>query len=86
MLSDIRTLGSSQCRRTATVAAQGRKGFHLMRQLYIQEPWANLGYESQAQILNDLTIRIQVLENRIRQLEETVSDRIVDTEPVGVGS
>jgi len=55
-----------------------------MRQLYIQEPWANLGYESQAQILNDLTIRIQVLENRIRQLEETVSDRIVDTEPVGV--
>ena len=57
-----------------------------MSQLYIQEPWANLGYESQAQILNDLTIRIQVLENRIRQLEETVSDRIADTEPVGVGS
>src|SRR5438876_1114797 len=47
-----------------------------MRQLYIQEPWANLGYESQAQILNDLTIRIQVLENRIRQLAETVSARL----------
>lgn len=57
-----------------------------MRQLYIQEPWANLGYESQAQILNDLMIRIQVLENRIRQLEETVSDRVIDVEPVGVGS
>ena len=55
-----------------------------MRKLYIQEPWANLGYESQAQILNDLMIRIQVLENRIRQLEETVSDRL--DEPVGVGS
>jgi hypothetical protein len=57
-----------------------------MRQLYVQEPWANLGYESQAQILNDLMIRIQVLENRLRQLEETVSDRIVEIEPVGVGS
>jgi hypothetical protein len=57
-----------------------------MRQLYIQEPWANLGYESQAQILNDLMIRIQVLENRLRQLEETASDHTADVEPVGVGS
>lgn len=55
-----------------------------MRQLYIQEPWANLGYESQTQLLNDLMIRIQILENRIRQLEETVSDRL-DAEPVGAG-
>ena len=57
-----------------------------MRQLYIQEPWANLGYESQAQILNDLMIRIQVLENRIRHLEETASDHTAEIEPVGVGS
>jgi hypothetical protein len=56
-----------------------------MRQLRIQEPWANLGYESQTQILNDLMIRIQMLENRIRQLEETVTDRL-DAQPVGVGS
>ena len=60
-----------------------QKGVSSMRQLYIQEPWANLGYESQAQILNDLMIRIQVLENRIRQLEEAVTDRL--DEPVGVG-
>ena len=64
-----------------------------MRQLYIQEPWANLGYESQAQILNDLMIRIQVLEKRIRQLEEQVSERIeverierIEVEVAGVGS
>jgi hypothetical protein len=65
-----------------------------MRQLYIQEPWANLGYESQAQILNDLMIRIQVLEKRIRQLEEHVSERMdveerierIEVEVAGVGS
>ena len=61
-----------------------------MRQLYIQEPWANLGYESQAQILNDLMIRIQVLEKRIRQLEEQVSERLeverIEVEVAGVGS
>lgn len=65
-----------------------------MRQLYIQEPWANLGYESQAQILNDLMIRIQVLEKRIRQLEQRLSERIdveerierIEVEVAGVGS
>jgi hypothetical protein len=57
-----------------------------MRQLYIQEPWANLGYESQQQIVNDLMIRMQVLENRIRQLEESVSTVRLDPEPVTVGS
>lgn len=58
-----------------------------MRQLYIQEPWANLGYESQQQIVNDLMIRMQVLENRIRQLEESVSSTVrLDDEPVSVGN
>jgi hypothetical protein len=57
-----------------------------MRQLYIQEPWANLGYESQQQIVNDLMIRMQVLENRIRQLEESVSTVRLEHEPVSVGS
>lgn len=56
-----------------------------MRQLYIQEPWANLGYESQQQILSDLLVRMQVLEKRIRDLEESVSDRLIDIEPVSVG-
>lgn len=58
-----------------------------MRQLYIQEPWANLGYESQQQILNDLMVRIQVLESRVRQLEEAEADRmVVDPVSVSVGS
>jgi len=57
-----------------------------MRQLYIQEPWANLGYESQQQILNDLMIRMQVLEARIRQLEETVPTTVRLEDPVPVGS
>lgn len=56
-----------------------------MRQLYIQEPWANLGYESQQQILNDLMIRMQVLEARIRQLEESVPTTVRLEEPVAVG-
>jgi hypothetical protein len=56
-----------------------------MRQLYIQEPWANLGYESQQQILSDLLVRMQVLEKRIRDLEESLADRLIDIEPVSVG-
>lgn len=56
-----------------------------MRQLYIQEPWANLGYESQQQILSDLLVRVQVLEKRIRDLEESLPDRLIDIEPVSVG-
>jgi hypothetical protein len=62
-----------------------------MRQLHIREPWAHLGYESEQQVLNDLTIRIQMLETRLRQLEATVADRSesqvregVEPEPVGV--
>lgn len=54
-----------------------------MRQLYIQEPWANLGYESQQQILNDLMVRIQILEGRVRHLEENESDRL-DVDAVSV--
>lgn len=57
-----------------------------MRQLYIQEPWANLGYESQQQILNDLMIRMQVLEARIRQLEESVPTTVRLEQPVPVGN
>lgn len=58
-----------------------------MRQLYIQEPWANLGYESQQQLVNELMIRMQVLEARIRQLEESVTTTVrLDPEPVSVGS
>ena len=58
-----------------------------MRQLYIQEPWANLGYESQQQLVNELMIRMQVLEARIRQLEESVTTTVrLDAEPVSVGS
>ena len=58
-----------------------------MRQLYIQEPWANLGFESQQQMLSDLLVRMQVLEKRVRDLEETLSDqRILDIEPVSIGS
>lgn len=57
-----------------------------MRQLYIQEPWANLGYESQQQILNDLMIRMQVLETRIRQLEDMIPTTVRLEDPVPVGN
>lgn len=54
-----------------------------MRQLHIREPWASLTAGSEQQLLVELLGRIQVLENRMRTLEEMLDDRL-EHEPVGV--
>lgn len=58
-----------------------------MKQLHIHEPWATLGFESQQQVLNDLIVRIQMVETRLRQLEAIVARQVKEeeTEPVVVG-
>lgn len=56
-----------------------------MKQLHIHEPWATLGFESQQQVLNDLGVRIQLLERRLRELEATVAELSKEAEPVSVG-
>jgi hypothetical protein len=54
-----------------------------MRQLHIREPWASLAAGSEQQLLAELLGRIQVLENRMRTIEEMLADRM-EPEPVGV--
>lgn len=60
-----------------------------MRQLHIREPWASLAVGTEQQLLNELLGRIQVLENRVRNLEDLLTaeraERL-EPEPVGVGS
>lgn len=56
-----------------------------MKQLHIREPWAGLAYGSEEQVVADLVARIQVLERRLRELEELVKENS-EREPVGVGS
>lgn len=51
---------------------RGRKG-EFMRQLRIREPWADLAYRSDQQLLEDLASRIQILEARVRELEAAIS-------------
>lgn len=53
-----------------------------MRQLHIREPWASLAAGSERELLVELLGRIQVLENRMRTLEEMLDER--EPEPVGV--
>lgn len=60
-----------------------------MRQLHIREPWADLAYTSDRQIIEDLVSRIQILEAKIRDLELRVAEQGVDHEireavPAGV--
>lgn len=43
-----------------------------MRQLHVKEPWAGLAYSTEREIISDLLSRIQVLEHRLRELEEMV--------------
>lgn len=40
-----------------------------MRQLHIREPWADLAIRSSDKVLDDLLNRIQILEDRVRELE-----------------
>ena len=54
-----------------------------MRQLRIREPWADLAYRSDQQLLEDLAARIQILEARVRELEATVSvPQVPDHPPI----
>lgn len=59
-----------------------------MRQLRIQEPWADLAFAgSEKQKLDDLVARIQMLEARVRELEIQVAERSSSRReeiPVGV--
>lgn len=43
-----------------------------MRQLHVKEPWAGLAHSSDREMFTDLISRIQILEHRIRELEETI--------------
>jgi len=42
-----------------------------MKQLRIREPWADLAFGSGEGVLEDLVTRIQMLEARVRELEES---------------
>ncbi|MCA1840440.1 MAG: hypothetical protein ABR507_05145 [Actinomycetota bacterium] len=57
-----------------------------MRQLHIREPWADLQFGSDKDKLNDLVLRIEILEARLRDLEMRVSDEAVsEREAISVG-
>lgn len=59
-----------------------------MRQLRVTEPWADLAYGSDKEKLQDLMIRIQMLEARVRELEAQTTtlsrDEVSEGVPVGV--
>lgn len=45
-----------------------------MKQLHVREPWAELAYKSNDQVLQDMLARIQILEARVRELEVRAED------------
>lgn len=51
-----------------------------MRQLHVKEPWAGLAYSSDQEILTDLLARIQILEHRMRELEETIKRHEIEAQ------
>ena len=53
-----------------------------MRQVQIQDPWAGLAYSSDRELISDLIARIQVLENRMRELETAVKTLAASEEAV----
>lgn len=58
-----------------------------MRQLHIREPWADLAYNSENQLLEDLATRVQTLEARVRELELKVAETLTEERealPAGV--
>ncbi|MGI8427217.1 MAG: hypothetical protein ACR2FO_07990 [Actinomycetota bacterium] len=52
-----------------------------MKQLRIREPWADLAYGSGDTVLEDLVTRIQMLEARVRELEEAPEVQTVPASP-----
>lgn len=70
--------------------AESGKG-SLMRQLHVKEPWAGLAYSSDREMFTDLVSRMQVLEHRIRELEEmvrafTIEAELPQQEPLPISS
>lgn len=49
-----------------------------MRQLHVKEPWAGLAHSSDREMLTELLSRIQILEHRIRELEEIMKELRVE--------
>ena len=47
-----------------------------MRQLHIREPWADLAYSSDNQLLEDLANRVQALEGKVRELELKLAEAL----------
>ena len=43
-----------------------------MRQVHVQETWAGIAYGSEREVMSELMARIQILENRLRELEGLV--------------
>lgn len=66
----------------------GREGEFSMRQLHVREPWADLVYTNDKQVIEDLMARIQILEARVRELEvrtaEKATEAVADREAVPV--
>ncbi len=57
-----------------------------MRQLHIREPWADLAYNSDNQLLEDLATRVQTLEAKVRELEIKLAEaREEEREPLPAG-
>jgi hypothetical protein len=58
-----------------------------MKQLHIREPWADLAYNSETQLLEDLATRVQTLEARVRELEVKLAEALEEERealPAGV--
>ncbi len=59
-----------------------------MRQLHIREPWADLAYRTGEGVIDDLVTRIQMLEARVKELEDngSVESKIEELESVDPAS
>jgi outer membrane murein-binding lipoprotein Lpp len=58
-----------------------------MKQLHIREPWADLAYNSENQLLEDLATRVQTLEAKVRELEVKLAEALEEERealPAGV--
>jgi hypothetical protein len=56
-----------------------------MRQLHIREPWADLAYHSDNQLLEELVSRVRMLECRVKDLESKLAEDEPVREPVSAG-
>lgn len=52
-----------------------------MKQLYIREPWSDLAYRSGENVLDDLLNRIQILEDKVRELEMRETAQAPEAQP-----